>query len=314
MDLSVFNAVLTIGGDGLLFEIVNGIATREDGETILRVLKFTPIPGGTGNGLIKSILFECHEEYSALHATFVALKGVSSHMEIKKVTTIDGKLHHAFLILGWGLISDIDILSESMRCLGESRMYIAAVYLMLRKWRYRGRLQMKLVGDGGGRVNSSLDSLSSIDIGVSSVTAGNGSGAVNAGAADIGVSSISTCSAAAAAVAVSELHRSYTSDKPGGSQSSTPGFNSASDNISNISSGEGSNGTGNFKPSDVDLEVSFARQRSSEMRPSQNTSAYDTVSMSTDRDTKNGWLTIETSFVLVWVLQHAFRSWWGPLK
>ena len=33
------------------------------------------IPGGSGNGLAKSVLFESSEEFSATNATFVALRG-----------------------------------------------------------------------------------------------------------------------------------------------------------------------------------------------------------------------------------------------
>ena len=61
------------------------------------------------------------------------------------MTTKDGKSHISFLSLAWGLVSDVDILSESMRYLGESRLYVAAVYFMIRRRYYNGRLRMKLV-------------------------------------------------------------------------------------------------------------------------------------------------------------------------
>lgn len=112
IDLMQFDAILTVGGDGLLFEVVNGIAAREEGEALLRKVTLIPIPGGTGNGLAKSILHECKEYYSALNATFVAVKGVRQPMDLSRNITADGKVSYAFLILGWGLISDIDILSE----------------------------------------------------------------------------------------------------------------------------------------------------------------------------------------------------------
>lgn len=61
------------------------------------------------------------------------------------MTTKDGKSHISFLSLAWGLVSDVDILSETMRYLGESRLYIAAVYFMIRRRYYDGRLRMRLV-------------------------------------------------------------------------------------------------------------------------------------------------------------------------
>lgn len=142
-DLSNVDAILIISGDGLIFEIVNGLASRENGDDILRRMPIAPIPGGTGNGLIKSILHECNEEYSPLCATFVAIKGVPSPLDMSTVTT-PHENHRAFLILGWGLISDIDILSENMRWLGEFRYDIAAVSRIIQKKYYAGKLSMLL--------------------------------------------------------------------------------------------------------------------------------------------------------------------------
>lgn len=62
-------------------------------------------------------------------------------MDLSYVETKNHK-HYAFLILGWGLISDVDILSESMRWMGEPRVTVAAVYFVLARRLYRGRLSM----------------------------------------------------------------------------------------------------------------------------------------------------------------------------
>lgn len=70
---------------------------------------------------------------------------MSSHYTKLQYTTKDGKSHISFLSLAWGLVSDVDILSETMRYLGETRLYIAAVYFMIRRRYYDGRLRMKLV-------------------------------------------------------------------------------------------------------------------------------------------------------------------------
>jgi diacylglycerol kinase family enzyme len=136
-----YEVILAVGGDGLLFEIINGIAERPDSNTALESVAVSPIPGGTGNGLAKSLLFECGEEYSVANATYMALKGTSEPMDLSIVHTRN-KTYHSFLLLGWGLISDIDLQSEGMRWMGESRLYVAAVYFALRNRRYAGVLSM----------------------------------------------------------------------------------------------------------------------------------------------------------------------------
>jgi sphingosine kinase len=146
LDLSKYSCICVISGDGLLFEVINGIAQRPsgDGLDILKVLPLAPIPGGTGNGLAKSILFASGDEpYSAVSSTFVAIKGKRYPLDISVVRTLHDT-HYAFLSLGWGLISDIDIKSECMRCLGEARLYLGAVYFISRKRFYNGRLSMVL--------------------------------------------------------------------------------------------------------------------------------------------------------------------------
>ena len=40
------------------------------------------MPGGTGNGLAKSVLFESSENFSSVNAAFVALKGSSRPVDL----------------------------------------------------------------------------------------------------------------------------------------------------------------------------------------------------------------------------------------
>ena len=146
-DPSLYDCIMCIGGDGILFEIINGLSSRSqgDGELLLSTVPVAPVPGGSGNGLIKSLLFEVGEDLSVINAVFMALKGTNEPMDISIVQT-KSHTYRSFLFLGWGLISDIDLLSESMRRLGEMRFYLAAVYFILKKKYYRGRLSMYTCG------------------------------------------------------------------------------------------------------------------------------------------------------------------------
>jgi diacylglycerol kinase family enzyme len=144
-DLKSFDAVVVIGGDGLLYEVINGIAKRPtDGMELLKSIPIAPIPGGTGNGLAKSVLFESHDElYGVCAATFIAIKGKPCPLDLSMVMTKDEKLF-SFLTMSWGLISDVDIGSEGLRCLGELRLYLAAVYYIACRRSYKGRLLMHM--------------------------------------------------------------------------------------------------------------------------------------------------------------------------
>jgi sphingosine kinase len=147
-NLLEYTAILTVGGDGILQEVFNGILSRSDGLSILEQLPIQPMPGGTGNGLSKSILFTINEDKEPLNAVFNVIKGKSSLFDLSRVTTGTTEMkvtHYAFLMLSWGLISDIDIHSETLRFLGELRIYLYAVYYILARKLYYGKIKMKLL-------------------------------------------------------------------------------------------------------------------------------------------------------------------------
>jgi sphingosine kinase len=151
-NLLEYTAILTVGGDGILQEVFNGILSRSDGLSILEQLPVQPMPGGTGNGLSKSILFTINEDKAPLNAVFNVIKGKSHPFDLSRVTTgaygsvgTEKTTHYAFLMLSWGLISDIDIHSETLRFLGELRIYLYAVYYILARKLYHGKIKMKLI-------------------------------------------------------------------------------------------------------------------------------------------------------------------------
>ena len=53
-----FDGIVTISGDGLIHEVVNGIMRRQDYKEFLEKVTIGFIPGGTANGLVKSVLDE----------------------------------------------------------------------------------------------------------------------------------------------------------------------------------------------------------------------------------------------------------------
>ena len=55
-NLNCYSAVITIGGDGLLAELLQGVQLRKDNKSILANIPFGIIGGGTSNGLAASIL------------------------------------------------------------------------------------------------------------------------------------------------------------------------------------------------------------------------------------------------------------------
>lgn len=137
-DLSKIDAVIMVSGDGLLYEVINGIMERPDWATAIN----TPIgilPTGSGNALCASLLYEAGEEFSIANAVFQVLCGAISPMDILTAHTTEGKKYFS-LLANWGMIADIDIESEKYRRLGETRFLIGAVSCIIKKKIYHGKV------------------------------------------------------------------------------------------------------------------------------------------------------------------------------
>lgn len=139
--LAEWDGIVAVGGDGLLHEIVNGLARRDPaGLSALRQMPLAIIGGGTGNGLYASVLQHSAQAMSPVDMAFLVIKGRLVQSDLSLIETAGGERHLSFLSLSWGLISDVDILSERIRWAGALRQDIYGIWAILRRKRYRGRL------------------------------------------------------------------------------------------------------------------------------------------------------------------------------
>ncbi len=58
MDLNNYDCLVIVSGDGLNFEVLNGIMQRDDRERALK-LPMAVVPGGSANALAAAILYAC---------------------------------------------------------------------------------------------------------------------------------------------------------------------------------------------------------------------------------------------------------------
>jgi len=121
LDYSGYDGLCAIGGDGTMFEMVNGMLKRHDQDTIPLGL----ITGGTGNAFMHDI--DCLDP---LEAASRILKGKVRQLDIAKVNA-KNKLYYSFNIIGWGLVTDAGYLAEKLRWLGGMRYDVAAILEVL---------------------------------------------------------------------------------------------------------------------------------------------------------------------------------------
>ncbi|RKP33558.1 ATP-NAD kinase-like domain-containing protein, partial [Dimargaris cristalligena] len=121
LDLKQYAAVVTLSGDGLLHQLINGIMSRLDWQDAIKS-PIGIIPCGTCNGLAKSLDLNSVEA-----ATLAAIKGRTHAADVMAVSRPDGSVIYGHLNMLWGLIADVDIESEKLRWAGSFRMNIWGV-------------------------------------------------------------------------------------------------------------------------------------------------------------------------------------------
>ncbi|XP_062611044.1 sphingosine kinase 2-like isoform X2 [Saccostrea cucullata] len=138
LDLSAWYGVVIVSGDGLIYEVINGLMSRGDWEVAIN-FPVGCLPGGSGNALSLNINYLAGEPVDLnpiLHSTFVLIKHRVIPMDLVLVQT-PGKQMYSFLSVTWGLVADIDYESERLRVLGASRftLYFIKRVVSLRKYR-----------------------------------------------------------------------------------------------------------------------------------------------------------------------------------
>jgi sphingosine kinase len=181
----VYDSVVVVSGDGLMSEVENGVMNRPDWLAVLRDNAFGHIPGGSGNGLAKSATAASGEPFDAVSMSFMICRQHTRRMDLysaRIVSTTQGEVESkgggdesnvfwGFLGFYHGLVSDIDLESETLRCIGNARFTIYALIRMMVLRAYRGTLEYEGVAvfegvheesDSSARARS-LSNYSSVD-------------------------------------------------------------------------------------------------------------------------------------------------------
>lgn len=127
MEIDKYELLCLVGGDGTMHESINGMYGRKDNKRIPIGL----IPAGTGNSLMHDL--------NCLDTTIAAkwiVNGYTKKIDLAEIT-MEHKIVYAFNIIGWGMITDINLRAGGVRWMGESRYtYSALMEIMSHKLRH----------------------------------------------------------------------------------------------------------------------------------------------------------------------------------
>ncbi|XP_054833828.1 sphingosine kinase 1 [Eublepharis macularius] len=143
-NLSRWDALVTMAGDGLLYEVINGLMERPDWETAIQK-PLCILPAGSGNAIAASLNYYAAKicllkEELLMSCTYFLCKGLHAPMDLVSLRTASGKRLFSFLSFSWGFVSDVDITSERYRKLGRARFTLGTLQLLTTLHVYKGRL------------------------------------------------------------------------------------------------------------------------------------------------------------------------------
>lgn len=161
--LEDWHGIVIVSGDGLVYELFNGLMQRKDYQTAIQI-PVGVIPGGSGNGLAHSINFYVGENTCnpILASTLNIVRGRVVPMDLVKVEMRNEETVYSFLSIGWGLLADIDIESERLRMMGGFRFTVWALYRIFCKFLIRTLMYITKRLFGDEILNVSLSSLEEI--------------------------------------------------------------------------------------------------------------------------------------------------------
>jgi diacylglycerol kinase (ATP) len=117
LNFNGYDGIISIGGDGTLHEVTNGLMFRKDNFDLPLGL----IPGGSGNSFMHDL-----ELVDPIDAVQAIISGNTMNVDIAEVK-INHVTKYAINIIGWGLVTDVAKKSEIHRWMGTSRYTILSV-------------------------------------------------------------------------------------------------------------------------------------------------------------------------------------------
>ena len=184
LTIGAYRGVVSVSGDGLVYEFVNGLMSRPDAAAAAAATPILPVPGGSANGLFRSIAARSGEKDDLLGAAMIIARGHAVALDLWEYVRPDPALltgppsaapgappHPAaaattdpeagggtsapnervcwsFLSFAWGIVSDVDIESEVLRNLGSLRFTLWAIWRVLTLRKYAATLHYLDAGTG----------------------------------------------------------------------------------------------------------------------------------------------------------------------
>lgn len=122
-DLTEFDGIIAAGGDGTVFEVLNGYKANESGKTI----PLGVIPAGTGNAFARELEITNGDFKSAVK---IIASGKIKEIDVG-IFTAESHKYYFLNILGFGFVSDVAKSAHRLKRVGNLAYILGVFYQLL---------------------------------------------------------------------------------------------------------------------------------------------------------------------------------------
>ena len=122
-DITKYNGLLIIGGDGTFHEVINGLLNRSDQKKI----PIGIIPAGSGNSFMHDL-----DLVDPVKAVNLIISNETRLIDVMRLQMGD-EIRYGINLIGWGMVTDVGLTAENIRWIGPIRYTLAALFEILFK-------------------------------------------------------------------------------------------------------------------------------------------------------------------------------------
>ncbi|CAI7634457.1 unnamed protein product [Penicillium pancosmium] len=143
LDLDAYDAIICCSGDGLPYEVFNGLGRRPNGREALAKMPVALLPCGSGNGMT----WNCLGTESVSVASLALIKSFRTPLDLVSVTQKNTRTL-SFLSQSFGIVADSDLGTDNIRWMGAQRFTYGFLVRLMQRTIYPCDLAIKVeIGD-----------------------------------------------------------------------------------------------------------------------------------------------------------------------
>jgi len=128
LDINAYDAIVCCSGDGLPYEVFNGLGKRSKGREALAKVAVALLPCGSGNGMS----WNCLGTGSVSIAALGIVKGQRAPLDLVSITQKDTRTL-SFLSQSFGIVAESDLGTDHIRWMGAQRFTYGFLIRLLKR-------------------------------------------------------------------------------------------------------------------------------------------------------------------------------------